>query len=76
MQHWTIGAVDVLPQHPEVIFSGATARAILINLPAGDRLSEHQVHEHTWLVLTEGQLEIIDPEDGTISGSSGVAVGR
>jgi quercetin dioxygenase-like cupin family protein len=63
--------MDVLPNRPEVIYSGATTRAIVINLPAGERLSEHQVHEHTWLVLTAGQLEIVDSHDGTITAGPG-----
>ena len=71
MQSWATGVMDVLPNRPEVIYSGATTRAIVINLPAGERLSEHQVHEHTWLILTEGQLEIVDPHDGTIAAGPG-----
>lgn len=74
MQSWAVGALDVLPHHPEVIYSGATGRAILVNLPAGERLTEHQVHEHTWLVLTEGQLEIIDLDDGTVTGGPGLLI--
>ncbi len=74
MQSWSVGAADVLPHHPEVVYSGPTGRAILVNLPAGERMVEHQVHEHTWLVLTAGKLELADPDDGNLTGGPGLLI--
>ena len=41
--------LDVQPRQPEVLDSEDEGRAIVIQLPAGERLQEHQVHERAWL---------------------------
>jgi len=45
METWDIASLDVQPHQPEVLRSDPEARVIAINLPAGERLQEHQVHE-------------------------------
>ena len=45
MQTWDLTSLDVKPRQPEVIDSDAEGRAIVIQLPAGEMLGEHQVHE-------------------------------
>src|SRR4051794_25330264 len=45
METWDIASLDVEPHQPEVLRSDAEARVIAINLPAGEQLQEHQVHE-------------------------------
>lgn len=64
MQVWTLDALSPPPHHPEVLRSddGAT-RAIALSLPKGELLQEHQVHEHAWLVVLEGELEVSSGED-------------
>ena len=47
------------PQHPVVLHSeDGVARIVAINLPAGDALEEHQVHEHAWLQVHRGAVEV------------------
>ncbi len=59
MDSWDLTTLDVEVHKPEVLRSDrGAARAIALNLPAGDRLQEHEVHEHSYLVLLSGELEI------------------
>jgi quercetin dioxygenase-like cupin family protein len=70
MQTWDIASLHVGPHQPEVLRSDPEARAIAINLPAGDQLQEHQVHERAWLVVAAGEVEV--EEDGqVVSGGPG-----
>ena len=65
MDTWDIRSLDVQPHQPQILRSDeGAARAIAITLPAGEMLQEHEVHEHAYLVIVEGQLEI-GPEGNT-----------
>ena len=57
MQTWDIASLDVQPHQPEVLRSDEETRVIAINLPAGERLNEHQVHERAWVVVAAGEVE-------------------
>jgi quercetin dioxygenase-like cupin family protein len=64
MESWDLSTLDVEVHKPEVLRSDdGAARAIAINLPAGDLLQDHEVHEHAYLVLVSGRLEV--DADGT-----------
>ena len=58
MDTWDIASLDVEPHHPQVLRSDADARVIVIDLPAGELLQEHEVHEHAYLVVTAGEVEL------------------
>jgi quercetin dioxygenase-like cupin family protein len=70
---WDVAALDVEPHQPAVLRSDDETRVIAINLPAGEHLQEHQVHERAWLSVAAGEVEI---EQGgrTISGGPGLLV--
>jgi quercetin dioxygenase-like cupin family protein len=72
LQTWDIGRMDVQPHQPEVIDSEAEGRAIVINLPAGEALNEHQVHERAWLVVVNGAVEVANAQGETITGGAGL----
>jgi quercetin dioxygenase-like cupin family protein len=72
MQTWDISTLDVEPHLPQVLASDAEGRVIAINLPAGERLQEHQVHERAWLVVTDGEIEIDDAGGGSVTGGPGL----
>ena len=61
MQRWDLRSLDVEPHRPEVLQSEGEGRSIVIELPAGERLQEHQVHERAWLVVIDGEVEISQP---------------
>ena len=70
MDTWDLNSLDVEPYKPQVLDSEAEGRAIVINLPAGEKLNEHQVHERAWLLVTDGEIEVADA-DGSKTGSTG-----
>jgi quercetin dioxygenase-like cupin family protein len=72
MQTWDISSLGVRPHQPEVLASDEEGRVIVINLPAGERLQEHQVHERAWLVVAAGAVEIDDADGETVSGGPGL----
>ena len=72
MRNWDISTLDVQPHSPAVLGSEQEGRAIVINLPAGERLQEHQVHERAWLLIVAGAVEIEDAGGDAITGGAGL----
>jgi quercetin dioxygenase-like cupin family protein len=70
MNAWNLRELPVEPHHPEVLLSTPEGRAIALDLPAGERLQEHQVHERGWLLVVNGEVEIVDRAgDATVGGA-------
>ncbi len=66
--------MDIEVHRPEVLRSDdGAARAIAINLPAGDMLGDHEVHEHCYVVVVSGEMEI-EGDAGTQSGGPGFVI--
>jgi len=72
MQSWEIAKLNVAAHQPQVLASDDEGRLIAIELPAGERLQEHQVHERAWLVVVGGEIEIEDSSGEAISGGPGL----
>jgi quercetin dioxygenase-like cupin family protein len=72
MKIWRTTQLDVRPRKPEILASMEDARAILIDLPAGESLDDHQVHERAWLVVVAGEIEVTaiatSPNSGVLAG--------
>jgi quercetin dioxygenase-like cupin family protein len=60
VQIWDTRSLDVEPHHPQVLQSDEEGRTIVIDLPAGEQLQEHQVHERAWILVVEGKVELED----------------
>jgi quercetin dioxygenase-like cupin family protein len=73
MQSWDISTMRVEPQRPEVLASDEEGRAIAINLPAGQGLDQHQVHERAWVMVASGAVQI-EATGETVSGGPGLLV--
>lgn len=71
MQSWDVKALDVKPRFPEVLHSGEEGRTIVINLPAGEQLREHQVHERAWIMVVDGEIDVRWPGGPTITAGPG-----
>ena len=73
MEHWDLTTMDVEPHQPQILQSErGQGRAIAINLPAGEALQDHEVHERAYLVVVAGEVEV---EGGdTITGGAGTFV--
>lgn len=74
MDTWDIHSLDVQPHQPQVLRSDdGAARAIAILLPAGEQLQEHEVHEHAYLVVIDGDVELEQGGQTTNAGVGTVA---
>jgi quercetin dioxygenase-like cupin family protein len=71
METWDVTSLDIEPHFPQVLRSDDEGRLIVINLPAGEELQEHQVHERSWLVVVDGEIELEESPDGTVKGRPG-----
>jgi quercetin dioxygenase-like cupin family protein len=71
METWDIASLDVQPHQPEILRTDPEARVIAINLPAGEELQEHEVHERAWVVVAGGDVEI-EQGGSTVSGGAGL----
>jgi quercetin dioxygenase-like cupin family protein len=58
MEIWDTRRLAIEPHHPQVLRSDAELRAIAIQLPAGEQLQEHQVHERAYLFVVDGEVSI------------------
>ena len=73
LESWDLRSLDVPPHQPEVLRTDPEARLIAIQLPAGERLQDHQVHERAYLLVAEGEVEV-DEGGETASGGPGFLV--
>lgn len=60
MQRWNLLELDAPggSRSPSVLLSEDEARAVLIALDAGQKLGDHQVKEHAWIVVVEGKASV------------------
>ncbi len=68
MDSWDISALGVEAHHPRVLRTDDHGRAIAILLPAGEELQEHRTHEAAYLMVVEGQVEIVQDGHSTAGG--------
>ena len=56
---WNLDSEPVAARAPRVLRSDEDAnRVILLALPAGERLDEHQVHEHALVIVLDGEIAV------------------
>jgi quercetin dioxygenase-like cupin family protein len=60
---WDISSLNVEPHRPQILRSDGEIRAIAINLPSGEELQEHQVHERAYLIVATGEIDVIKGDD-------------
>jgi quercetin dioxygenase-like cupin family protein len=65
MQTWKLPEMktDDGTRDPVVLLSEAEARAVLVDLHAGQSLGQHQVKEHAWIVVVDGVARISAGDD-------------
>ena len=71
MQTWDVSSLDLEPHHPQVLTSEDETRVIAIQLPAGEEMQEHQTHERSFLLVVEGEIEVVHADE-TIAGGAGL----
>ena len=71
METWDVSSLEIEAHHPQVLRTDAETRAIAIQLPAGEQMQEHQVHERSYMIVVAGEVEI--SQDGrSVSGGPGL----
>jgi len=71
MKSWDLRTVDLRPHSPEILSSSTEGRAVVLEIPAGESLKDHQVHERAYLIVTSGEIQI-DADGAQISGGPGL----
>jgi quercetin dioxygenase-like cupin family protein len=71
MKSWDLTSIAVEPHQPEVITSTDEARAIVLELPAGERLQEHEVHERALVHVVSGDATVSTPGGESVDASAG-----
>jgi quercetin dioxygenase-like cupin family protein len=74
MNSWQLREVELEPRLPEILSSGEAARAIVLDLEAGENLGDHEVHERAWLILVEGEIEVSTAGGEYAAGGAGLLV--
>lgn len=74
MNSWDLRALGLKPRLPEILSSSDSARAIVLDLAAGESLADHQVHERAWLVVLDGEIEVGTSVGEEVSGGVGLLV--
>ena len=72
MESWNLNDLDVEPHQPQVLDSESEGRAIVIQIPKGEKLAEHQVHERAWVLVVDGKVGISTPSGDGAEGGVGL----
>lgn len=75
MQSWNLPELETPggTRSPIVVHSTDEARAVLIGINPGQELGDHQVHEHAYIVVIAGQVQI-DAAGETVEAGPGTLV--
>ncbi len=71
MQSWNLKTVEADPHEPQILASAEDARTIVLHIPAGEELQEHEVHERARLLVIEGDIEVTTPAGDRVPASAG-----
>jgi quercetin dioxygenase-like cupin family protein len=71
MRSWDLKSIEAIPHQPEILASAEDARTIVLCLPAGEELQEHEVHERARIVVVDGEIEMTTPAGESVSAGAG-----
>jgi hypothetical protein len=71
MESWDLKTVDVEPHQPRILASAEDARTILLHLPGGEELQEHEVHERARVIVVDGEVDVVEADGGSTGAGSG-----
>lgn len=71
MRRWDLKAVEAEPHRPQILASAEDARTIVLLLPAGEELQEHEVHERARLVIVSGEADVSTPDGESVPADAG-----
>ncbi len=71
MESWDLKSVEVEPHQPRILASAEDARTILLHLPNGEELQEHEVHERARVLVVDGDIDVTTQDGDFASASAG-----
>lgn len=71
MRHWDLRSIETEPHQPQILASADDARTIVLQLPAGEELQEHEVHERARVVVVDGEVEVTTATGEAVAASAG-----
>ena len=71
MESWDLKSIEAEPHQPRILASGEDARTILLSLPAGEELQEHEVHERARIVVVDGEVDVTTPAGKHVAAAAG-----
>jgi quercetin dioxygenase-like cupin family protein len=71
MESWDLKTVEVEPHQPRILASAEDARTILLQLPSGEELQEHEVHERARVLVVDGDVDVTAEGGDFASASAG-----
>ncbi len=74
MDAWNLKHRDWTPHRPEILSSTVDGRAIVLDLPAGKMLQDHQVHEGAWIAMIHGDVSITSDSGQVVEAQAGSVV--
>lgn len=74
MKSWQLKTLDLKPRLPEILSSSDAARAIVLDLAAGESLSDHEVHERAWVIVVAGTIEVTTAAGERAAGGPGLLI--
>lgn len=70
MESWDLKSVEVEAHQPRILASADDARTILLHLPDGEELQEHEVHERARVIVVDGEVDVA-ADGGSANASAG-----
>jgi redox-sensitive bicupin YhaK (pirin superfamily) len=71
MESWDLKTVEVEPHQPRILASADDARTIILSLPEGEELQEHEVHERARVLVVDGEVEVAGTDGASVSAGAG-----
>jgi quercetin dioxygenase-like cupin family protein len=71
MRNWNLASVETESHQPQILASADDARTVLLLLPAGEELQEHEVHERARLIVVGGEVEVSSADGEAVSAAAG-----
>jgi mannose-6-phosphate isomerase-like protein (cupin superfamily) len=71
VRSWDLRSIEATPHQPEILASADDARTIVLRLPAGEELQEHEVHERARIVIVDGEVDVTTPAGEAVSAGPG-----
>jgi quercetin dioxygenase-like cupin family protein len=74
MDRWDLKSLEWRPHRPEILYSTDEGRAIVLDIPAGEVLQDHQVHEGAWITVVYGEVVIDSGTGESLAAQAGMLV--